>query len=116
MSSQNKPISANYVKITEGVSYFEAFGRRDLLVSIFLYRGGLSPAMAQEPFFLSYRGALGCHTRIRAGFLRECHRHDVCFPSVVRERPLPNGSGLGDPDLQSLGRVNDGEGQALALR
>ena len=39
--------------------------------------------------------------------------------SVVRERPLPNGSGSGDPDLQKERRSDSkthGEGQALALR
>ena len=46
---------------------------------------------------------------------RELHRHDVCFPSVVRDRPIPNGSRSGDLDLQAW-RENDGEGQALALR
>ena len=40
--------------------------------------------------------------------------------SVVRDRPIPNGSGSGDPDLQGRGmrsaRQTHGEGQALALR
>ena len=35
--------------------------------------------------------------------------------SVVRDRPIPNGSRSGDLDLQAW-RASDGEGQALALR
>ena len=38
--------------------------------------------------------------------------------SVVRERPLPNGSESGDPELQGMrsDSKTHGEGQALALR
>ena len=39
--------------------------------------------------------------------------------TVVRERPLPNGSGSGDPELQGdegFDSKTHGEGQALALR
>ena len=46
------------------------------------------------PFFYRSAGALACHTRRRAGFPRaRAHAPG----SVVRERPLPNGSREGTP-------------------
>ena len=41
---------------------------------------------------------------VRGPVPREFHRSDVCFPTVVRDRQIPNGSGSGDPALQSLAR------------
>ena len=40
----------------------------------------------------------------------------ACIPSVGQERLLLTRSGSGDPELRSLGHVNDRGGQAPALR
>ena len=45
---------------------------------------------------------------------RDLYRPNVCFPSVVCDRPITNGSGAGAPDLQSLARERwRGTGSAL---
>ena len=75
---------------------------------------------------MHYRSAwaLGCHTRIRAGF----HRELPVDRSMARDRPSPYGPGgrfvkkmaryrsAGACPPRSLGYADDGEGQALALR
>ena len=68
----------------EGVSYFDAFPVGETSWSRCARSAGpsdatraselVSTAMAQEPFFYRSAGALGCHTRIRAGFPRDGHR------------------------------------------
>ena len=70
-------------------------------------------------------GALGCHTRIREGFPREC----PVDRSTARDRPSPYGErgcsltqkpsgyrSAGACPPRSFGRPQHGEGQALALR
>ena len=60
-------------------------------------------------------GALGCHTRIRAGFPRD----RSVDRSMARDRPSPYGK-TGRSGYRSAGacppRSQPGEGQALALR
>ena len=87
--------------LRDGVSYFDAFGRRDIVVSMSSarrdlwsrcsrsagalgchtrIRAGFTRDGSRTVFFHRSAGGLGCHTRIRAGFTRDIHRHDVCFP------------------------------------
>ena len=55
---------------------------------------GPRPTVRGVAFFFVARGPVP----------RDLHRHDVCFPSVVCDRLITNGSGSGDPDLQCLAR------------
>ena len=86
--------------------------RGDALCQPNAWRGtGPRPTMKGRRYFHRSAGALGCHTRIRAGFPRELHRHDVCFPpSVVCDRLITNGSRSAILTYRAW-RANDGEGQ-----
>ena len=93
----------------------------------------LSRKSTQESFFYRSAGALGCHTRIRAGFPRDgsstvffivargpvprdrpssnyvfrsygSEENKRRFFSVVCDRLITNGSGAGAPELQGLAR------------
>ena len=66
-------------------------------------------------------GALGCHTRIRAGFPRERWIDEGAF-FIVARGPVPRDRWVGEGIVffrsagACLPRSQHGEGQALALR
>ena len=93
-------------------------GPREAAMAPGMARDRPSPYDEGMPFFHRSAGALGCHTRIRAGFPREA----AIDPGMARDRPSPYGKACrfyrsaGACPPRSLGRADAGEGQALALR
>ena len=80
--------------LSEGVSYLNVFPVGE-------------PSWSRCKRCLPGRRALPrkCHSTVARGTgPRDRHRQDVCFPSVVCDRLITNGSGSGDPDLQGLPR------------
>ena len=101
--SQFNQNSKDFCSFTEGVSYIVARGPvpRDRWIDRSMARDRPSPYGKGSRSGYRSAGALGCHTRIRAGFPRERRSEGETFFFVAR---------------RALDYADAGEGQALALR